>query len=94
MVHEDPSTPVLLFGEFPFHLCIKSNLYQHHLVDGDALPRLGCNKDLVRSLGLSAVPWDLGHRAKETSSALGWLGFCQLLGDVPIEGKLLQFGKG
>ena len=58
-------------------------------VNGDALPRLGRDKDLVRSLGFSAALWDPGHRAKETSSALGWLDFCQLLGDFPVEGKLL-----
>ncbi len=94
MVHEDRGASVSLFGEFSFHLCIKSDLSRCHLVNGDALPWLGCNKDLVRSLGFSAVPWDSGHRAKETSSALGWLDFCQLLGDFPVEGKLLQFGKG
>jgi hypothetical protein len=89
VVNEDSCTPVPLVGEFPFHLRIESNLSQCHLVDGDALPRLGCNKNLVRSLGFSAMPWDPGHRAKETSSTLGWLDLCQLLGDFPVESKLL-----
>jgi hypothetical protein len=94
MVHKDCGAPVLLFGEFSLHLCIKLNLHWCHLVNGDALPRLGCHKSLMRSLGLSAAPRDLGHCAKETSSALRWLGFSQLLGDFPIEGKLFQFWKG
>jgi hypothetical protein len=89
VVHEDRGASVSLFGEFSLHLCIKFDLSQRHSVDGDALPRLGCDKDLMRSHGFSAAPWDPGHRAKETSSALGWLDFCQLLGDFPIEGNLL-----
>ncbi len=48
------------------------------MVDGDAFSQLGRNKDFVKSLGLSAVPWDLGHHTKKTSSSLGdafpWLG--------------------
>jgi hypothetical protein len=74
----------MLFGEFPFHLRVESNFSWHHLVDGDALPRLGHDKDFVRSLSFFAMPWNLGHPAKEAASTLGWLHFCQLLGDFPI----------
>ena len=64
------------------------------MVDGDALPRLGCNKDLVRGLGFFAAPRNLSHRAKEAASTLGWVDFCQLLGNFPVEGELLELGEG
>ncbi len=38
-------------GKFPFHLRKESDFGGCHLVDGDALPRLGCDEDLVRGLG-------------------------------------------
>ena len=40
---------------------------------------------------LFAAPRSLGHRAKETSSALGGIEQGQFLGNFTIEGKLLQF---
>jgi len=64
------------------------------LINGDALPWLCCDKDLVRGLGLFTVPRNLSHHAEEAASALGWLDFCQLLGDFPVEGKLLELRKG
>ncbi len=94
VAHKDCGTPLSLFGKFPFHLCIKSDFSQPHLVNGDALPRLGCDKDFVRSLGFFAAPRNLGHRAKETASTLGWLDFCQLLGNFTVEGKLLELDEG
>jgi hypothetical protein len=64
------------------------------LIDRDALPRLGCDKDLVRGLGFFAAPGNLSHRTKEAASALGWRDFRQLLGDFLVEGKLLELCKG
>jgi len=64
------------------------------LIDGDTLPRLGCNKDLARDLGLFTAPRNLSHRAEEAAGALGWLDFCQLLGDFPVEGELLELREG
>ncbi len=64
------------------------------MVDRDALPRLGCNKDLVRGLGLFTAPRIHSHRAEEAASALGWLDFCQLFGDFPVEGELLELREG
>jgi len=61
------------------------------LIDGDAFPRLGCDEDLVRGLGLFAAPRNLSHRAEEAASALGWLDFRQLLGDFPVEGEWLGY---
>jgi hypothetical protein len=64
------------------------------LIDGDALPRLVCNKDLVRGLSFFAMPRNLSHCAEEAASAFGWCDGHQLLGDFPVEGELLEFGKG
>ncbi len=64
------------------------------MINGDALPRLGCDKDLVRGLGFFAAPRNLSHRAKEAASALGWHNFHQLLGDFPVEGELLELCEG
>jgi hypothetical protein len=64
------------------------------LIDGDALPRLGGDEDLVRGLGLFTAPRNFSHRAKEAASEFGWLDCCQLLGDFPVEGKLLELCEG
>ncbi len=47
VVDEDRGAPVVLLGKFPFHLRKEPNFRQYHLVDGDALPQLGCGEDLV-----------------------------------------------
>jgi hypothetical protein len=64
------------------------------LINGDALPRLGGEENLVRGLGLFTAPRNFSHRAKEAASALGWRDCCQLLGDFPVEGKLLELCEG
>ena len=64
------------------------------MIDEDALPQLGCDKDLVRGLGLFTAPRNLSHCAEEAASALGWLDFCQLWGDFPVEGELLELCEG
>ncbi len=40
------------------------------------------------------MPRNLGHRAEETSGALGGIEQGQFLGNFTIEGKLLQFCEG
>jgi hypothetical protein len=60
------------------------------LVDGNAFPRLGCDKDFVRRLGFFAAPRDLRHCAEETACALGWRDLGKFLGDFAIDGKLLE----
>jgi hypothetical protein len=45
---------------------------------------------LVRGLGFFAAPRNLSHRTKEAARALGWRDCCQLLGDFPVEGKLVE----
>ena len=62
------------------------------MVDRNAFPRLGCDKDFVRRL-FFAAPRDLGHCAKKTACARGWRNLGELLGDFAVEGKLLELGK-
>ena len=64
------------------------------MINRDALPQLGCDKDLLRGLGLFTAPRNFSHRTKEAASAFGWRDFHQLLGDFSIEGKLLELCKG
>ena len=91
VVHKDGGALVAPLGKFTFHLRVESNFSGGHLVDGDALPRLGGDKDLVRGLGLFSAPRNLGHRAEEAASALGGLDCRQLLGDFPVEGERLGY---
>jgi hypothetical protein len=64
------------------------------LIDRDTLPRLGGDEDLVRGLGLFTAPRNFSHCAKKAAIALGWCDAHQLLGDLPVEGKLLELCKG
>ena len=64
------------------------------MIDGDALPRLGGNENLVRGLGLFTVPRNFSHCAEKAASALGWRDVRQLLGDFPVEGELLELCEG
>jgi hypothetical protein len=47
VIDKDRGAPVAFLGEFALHLREESDFGGCHLVDGDALPRLGCDKDLV-----------------------------------------------
>ncbi len=60
----------------------------------DALPRLGCNKDLVVGLGFLALPGKLGHWAKQAASTLGRQHLGKLLWNLAVEGKLFELWKG
>ncbi len=70
MVNKDGGAPVAPLGKFAFHLRKESDLSRGHLINGDALPRLGGDEDLVRGLGLFTAPRNLGHCAEEAASAL------------------------
>ena len=48
----------------------------------------------MRRFRLFAAPRNLGHRAEETSGALGGIEQGQFLGNFAIEGMLLQFCEG
>ncbi len=93
VVNEDGSATIALLDKFAFELCNKPYLCQCHLVNRNALHRLGCNKDFVRRLGLFAAPRNLCHCAKETACALGWCNLGKFLGDFTIDGELLELRK-
>ncbi len=93
MVDEDGGAAVALLGEFAFELRVEPSLGGRHLVNRDALPRLGCDKDFVRSLGLFAAPRNLCHSAEETACALGWRDLGEFFGDFAIDGELLEPGE-
>ena len=65
-----------------------------HVVKGHALPRLGCNKDLVSSLGLFAPPRCFRHGPKEAACALGRRHLGKATRDLTILGKDLEFWEG
>ncbi len=64
------------------------------MVDGHALPWLGCNKDLVSSLGLFAALRYFCHGPKEAACALGWRHLGKATRDLAILGKDLEFWEG
>ncbi len=94
VVDEDGGALVALLGKFALQLCIKTYLRQLHLIHRDALSRFGCNKYLMVGLGFLALPGKLGHSAKQASCTLGRQHFGELLQDLAIESKLLEFWKG
>ncbi len=94
VVDEDGGTFVALLGKFALQLCINTYLCQRHLIHQDALSRFGHNKYLVVGLGFLALPGKLGHRAKQASCTLGRQHLGELLRDLAVEGKLLEFQKG
>ena len=87
VVDKDLGAPVASLGEFVLHLRKESSFGSYHLINGDALSWLGCDKDLVRGLRF------FSHRTIEVASAFGWRDGCQLLGDFPVEGKHLSSAK-
>ena len=94
VVHEDGHCLVSFLGEPSFQLCEETNMGRDHVVDGHALPRLGCNKDLVSSLGLFAAPRCFCHGPKEAACALGQRHLGKATRDLAILGKDLEFWEG
>jgi hypothetical protein len=47
----------------------------------------------VERLGFLALPWKLGHCAKEAAGALGQRNLGKFHWDLTIESKLLELGK-
>ncbi len=64
------------------------------MIHQDALPRFGCNKDLVVGLGLLALPGKFSHRAEQAASTLGRQHLGKLLRRLAIEGELFERWKG
>ncbi len=91
VVHEDGRCLVSFLGEPSFQLCEETNMGRDHVVDGHALPRLGCDKDLVSSLGLFATPRCVRHGPKEAACALGRRHLGKATRYLAILGKDLEF---
>ncbi len=94
VVDEDGGALVALLGKFALQLCIKIYLCRSHLIHQDTLSRLGCNKYLVVGLDFLALPGKLGHCSKQASCTLGRQHLGELLWDLAVEDKLLEFWKG
>ncbi len=94
VVHKDGCCLVSFLGEPSFQLHEETNMGRDHVVDGHALPRLGCNKDLVSSLGLFAAPRYFCHGPKESACALGRRHLGKATRDLAILGKNLEFWEG
>jgi hypothetical protein len=94
VVHKDGHCLVSFLGEPSFQLREETNIGRDHVVDGHALPPLGCNKDLVSSLGLFAAPRCFRHGPKESACALGRRHLGKATRDLAILGKDLEFWEG
>jgi hypothetical protein len=60
------------------------------VVNGDAFPWLGGNKDSVLALAFFAPPWNLSHCAKQAAFTSGSTDIDQSLRDLTVMGKLLE----
>jgi len=70
VINEDGGSAVALLCQSPFQLGKKPNLRGYHLVNGHALPWLGC---LEHCLGfLLSSPRNFSHGTKSTSCANWW----------------------
>jgi hypothetical protein len=94
VVHKDGRCLVSFLGEPSFQLRKEANMGRDHVVDGHALPRLGCDKDLVSSLGLFAAPSCFRHGPKKATCALGRRHLGKATKDLAILGKDLEFWEG
>jgi hypothetical protein len=94
VVHEDGRCLVSFLGESFFQLREEANMGRDHVVDGHALPWLGCDKDLVSSYGLFAEPRYFCHGPKEAACTLGRRHLGKAMRDLAILGKDLEFWEG
>ena len=94
VVHEDGHCLVSILGETSFQLHKEPNMGKDNVVNGHALPWLGCDKDLVISLGPFAAPRYFHHGPKEAACALGWRHLGKTTRDLAILGKDLEFWEG
>ncbi len=94
VVHEDGCCLVSFLGEPSFQLRKETNMGRDHVVDRHALPRFGCDKDLVSSFGLFAAPRCFHHGPEEAACALGRRHLGKAMRDLAILGKDLEFWEG
>jgi hypothetical protein len=87
MVDDNHSILVVGLGKYPFGLAKEAWFRQYEVVDGDAFPWLGGNKDSVPTLEFFAPPWNLSHCAKQAACASGSMDIDQSLRDLTVAGK-------
>ncbi len=90
MIGEYCGCSVSSFSESPLQLCNETNLCRYQLIHVDNLPRLGYGAHNVLGGTFLASPWNPGHGTKEAAHTDGRLDFGLLLGNLVVEGKLLE----
>jgi hypothetical protein len=92
VVHKDGRYLVSFLGEPSFQLHEEANMGRDHVIDGLALPQLGCGNVLVSSLGLFAAPRYFCHGPEEAACTLGRRHLGKATRDLAIP-RTLSFGK-
>jgi hypothetical protein len=85
---------VACLGKHALCLGVKPRLSQLHVVDGDALPRLGCGKDgMTIVASCFGVPTNFGQSPKKAAGAAWRLDVGKFGGDLAIVGELAKAGE-
>jgi hypothetical protein len=90
MVDKNCSILVAGLGKYPSGLAEEAWFQQNEVVNKDASPWLGGNKDSVLALAFFAPPWNLSHCAKQAACSSGSMDIDQSLRDLAMIGKLLE----
>jgi hypothetical protein len=94
VVNEDGHILVASLGERTLHLAIETWLSRLHVVDGDALPRLGGSKDRVAIVAACfGSPRNFGHGPKEASSAARGTNRGESSWNLAVGRKPLELGE-
>jgi hypothetical protein len=90
MVDKKISILVAGLGKYLFGLAKEAWFRQYELVNGDAFPWLGDNKDSMLALAFFAPPRNLWRCAKLATCASGSTDSDQALRDLAVAGNLLE----
>ncbi len=94
MVNKDCRVPVACLGKRALCLGVKPRLSRLHVVEGDALPRLGCGKDGMTIVALCfGASRNFGHSPKKAAGAVWRSDVGKFGGDLTIAGKLVKAGE-
>ncbi len=94
MVNKNGHILVASLGERTLCLAIETWLSQLHVVNGDALPRLGGSKDRVSIVAACfGLPRNFRHGPKEASSAARGMNRGKFLWNLAVGCKPLELGE-
>ena len=94
MIDKDHCVPVAGLGERAFCLGVKTWLSRLHVVNRDALPRLGGSKNSMTIIStFSGGPKNFCHGPKKTSGAVGRPDVGKLGGDLAVAGEVLELAE-